>query len=94
MSKSKVSYIWLGTIVIVLAIYLVYRWYYTEGMMDSSCHIGSLLDPETLRLSQTLPGLGQQQEKKHTGVSINFTINRAPPPKSKIVSKTGVTPLV
>lgn len=94
MSKAKASYIWLAAIVIVLAIYFVYQLYYTEGMMNSSCHIGSLLDPETLRLSQTLPGLNQQQKKNYTGVSINFTINRAPPPKSKIVSETGVTPLV
>lgn len=85
---------WLGITVLVLAIYCLYRWYYTEGMMNSSCDIGSLLDPETLRLSQTLPGLNQQQKKNYTGVSINFTINRAPPPKSKIVSETGVTPLV
>ena len=90
MSRSRVVYIGLVALLTFFAIWLVFGTN-REGMSD--CSVGSLLDPETLRLSQTLNSHSPHSKKQNAGVSINLTISKASAPPSHITSHTGVTPL-
>ena len=90
MSSTRMAYIGLLVLLISMTIWLVFG-KNREGMSD--CSIGSLLDPETLRLSQTLDPHSSHAKKSHTGVSINLTISKANAPASRVTNPTGVTPL-